>query len=81
MGQTRGAFELLARLACWRVLEEVPDDAHEIPFRPFVRQRRVERGNDDIPGRRVRVLHCRSGAASSQHEPYFHSPWMMNPAQ
>src|SRR5262249_33772744 len=57
MGQTRDAFELLARLACWRVLEEVPDYAHEIPFGPFVRQRRVEGGNDGISVGMVRVPH------------------------
>ena len=57
MRQTRGAFELLARLACWRVLEEVPDDAHEVPFGPFVRQRGVESGNDGISVGRVRVPH------------------------
>jgi len=50
------------------VLEEVPDGAHEIPFGPFVWQRRGDSGNDDKAVRRIRVPHRIAATASHRRD-------------
>jgi len=55
-------------LARRRVLEEVPDGAHEIPFGPFVWQRRGDSENDDKAVRRIRVPHRVAATASHRRD-------------